>query len=66
MDLRNMSSYGLSEAAHYIRIPQATLPWIRGRPYPTTSGVKQFRSVILIPDAKSSSLFFTALVKRMS
>jgi len=64
MDVRNLPSYGLSEAAHYIRTPEATLrSWIRGRRYPTSSGVRHFRSVINVPNPRRSVLSFTNLVE---
>ena len=64
MELRSLPSYGLAEAAHYVRIPEATLrSWTRGRRYPTASGIRQFRSVIQIPNQEKSVLSFTNLVE---
>ena len=59
-----MPSYGLAEAAHYLRIPIATLrSWVRGRHYPTESGQRFFKPVIELPDAKLPSLSFVNLVE---
>ena len=34
-----MPAYGIAEAAHYLRIPTATLrSWVHGRYYPTVAG----------------------------
>jgi len=38
-DPRELPSYGITEAAHYLRLPTATLrSWLRGRYYPTETG----------------------------
>ena len=59
-----MPSYGLAEAAHYLRIPLATLrSWVRGRHYPTERGKQFFKPVIELPDAKLASLSFINLVE---
>lgn len=64
MDLRDLPSYGLAEAAHYVRIPEATLrSWTRGRRYPTASGPRNFQSVIQLPVPNKSALSFTNLVE---
>jgi uncharacterized protein (DUF433 family) len=63
-DPRELPAYGFSEAAHYLRIPLATLrSWVRGRHYPTESGKKFFQPVIELPDPNLPSLSFVNLVE---
>ncbi len=63
-DPRELPAYGLSEAAHYLRIPLATLrSWVRGRYYPTEAGRKYFQPVITLPDPKLGTLSFVNLVE---
>ena len=59
-----MPAYGISEAAHYLRIPLATLrSWVRGRFYPTEAGQKHFKPIISLPDPKLAALSFVNLVE---
>ena len=63
-DLREMPAYSFAEAAHYLRIPLATLrSWVRGRYYPTDTGRKFFKPVIELPDPNLPSLSFVNLVE---
>jgi len=63
-DLREFPSYIVSEAAHYLLMPQATLrSWAVGRYYPTGTGKKFFHPVILLPDKKRALLSFINLVE---
>lgn len=63
-DPRELPAYSLIEAAHYIRVPSATLrSWVRGRHYPTDTGQKFFRPLITLPDADSPALSFVNLVE---
>lgn len=63
-DPRGMPAYSLAEAAHYLRIPLATLrSWVRGRHYPTESGKRFFKPVIDLPDPNLPSLSFVNLVE---
>ena len=63
-DLRELATYALPEASHYLRIPVATLrSWVIGRWYPTEVGQKFFRPVITLPDKKRSQLSFVNLVE---
>lgn len=63
-DPRELPAYGISEAAHYLRIPLATLrSWVRGRYYPTDAGKKYFQPVITVPDSKLAALSFVNLVE---
>jgi uncharacterized protein (DUF433 family) len=63
-DPRELPAYSFAEAAHYLRIPPATLrSWVRGRHYPTEIGKKFFKPVIELPDPKLPSLSFLNLVE---
>jgi uncharacterized protein (DUF433 family) len=63
-DPRGLPAYSLAEAAHYLRIPFATLrSWVRGRHYPTAAGMKFFKPVIELPEPKLPSLSFVNLVE---
>lgn len=63
-DPREMPAYGLAEAAHYLRIPIATLrSWTCGRYYPTERGSRFFKPVIELPDPNLRSLSFVNLVE---
>jgi uncharacterized protein (DUF433 family) len=59
-----MPAYGVAEAAHYLRIPLATLrSWVRGRYYPTESGRRFFKPLIELPQPALLSLSFVNLVE---
>ena len=62
---RQVPAYGISEAAHYLQLPTATLrSWVRGRRYPLAGGSTGFfRPVIVLPDPKQSLLSFINLVE---
>lgn len=61
---REMAAYSIGEAAHYLRIPVATLrSWVRGRHYPTEHGRRFFKPVIDLPDPNLASLSFVNLVE---
>ncbi|MBI3611381.1 MAG: DUF433 domain-containing protein [Nitrospirae bacterium] len=63
-DLLETPSYGITEAAHYLRIPIATLrSWIIGRYYPTESGKQFFKPLISAADKEPSLLSFMNLVE---
>jgi len=63
-EARELPAYGVVEAAHYLRIPMATLrSWVRGRYYPTESGKKFFKPLLELPDPKLPSLSFINLVE---
>jgi uncharacterized protein (DUF433 family)/transposase-like protein len=65
VSLRQSPAYGISEAAHYLQIPTATLrSWVRGRHYPLSGGSTGFfHPVIVLPDPKQSLLSFINLVE---
>ena len=56
--------YGIPEAAHYLRMPPATLrSWVLGRDYPTESGKKWFKPLIEIADGTHRLLSFVNLAE---
>lgn len=63
-DPRYMPSYSVAEASHYILIPRATVrSWVVGRPYPTKSGRRFFKPVVLVADSQPRLLSFVSLVE---
>lgn len=59
-----MPTYSIPEAAHFLRIPRATLrSWVVGRHYPTGKGRKKFEPVIDIADKKHLLLSFVNLAE---
>ncbi len=64
-DSRAQPSYGISEAARYLRVPPSTLSaWVRGQDYVTGRGdAKQFKPVIEIPQPREPLLSFVNLVE---
>lgn len=64
-DPREMPIYSISQAAHYLTIPTATIrSWVRGRSYPTrTGGKRRFPRVILLPNDDANLLSFFNLVE---
>ncbi|HJT81452.1 MAG TPA: hypothetical protein VJ719_09670, partial [Chthoniobacterales bacterium] len=63
-DPRELPAYGITEAAHYLRIPLATLrSWVHGRFYPTETGKKHFAPIIALPTSKFPALSFVNLVE---
>lgn len=63
-DAREVPSYGVMEAAHYLRIPRTTLrDWVSGRYYRSNVGVRFSKSIIQVPDPSSKLLSFMNLVE---
>ena len=63
-DPREIPTYSLVEASHFLQIPKATLAsWIRGRYYPTEAGKKHSEPIIVRPDQDLPLLSFTNLVE---
>ena len=59
-----LPAYGVSEAAHYLQVPPATLrTWVRGRGYPTARGQKFSEPLIDLADATRCLLSFVNLVE---
>lgn len=63
-DPRELPSYTLVEAAHYLLIPVATIrSWVFGRYYPTRAGRRRFHPIIVLPDKHRPLLSFMNLVE---
>jgi uncharacterized protein (DUF433 family) len=63
-DPRELPAYSLTEAARYLRMPEATLrSWVVGRSYPTTAGQRFFRPVIRLPKIGLPVLSFVNMVE---
>jgi uncharacterized protein (DUF433 family) len=63
-DPRELPAYSLTEAARYLRMPEATLrSWVVGRSYPTTAGQRFFRPVIRLPKIALPVLSFVNMVE---
>jgi len=63
-DPRESPVYGIPEAAHYLRIPPATLrSWVISRYYLTRDGKKFFRPIIDLADKDGYLLSFMNLVE---
>lgn len=63
-DPRDLPAYAVSEAAHYLYVPVATLrSWVMGRMYPISVGQRFFEPLITVPDETSRMLSFTNLVE---
>ncbi len=63
-DPRELPAYSLTEAARYLRMPEATLrSWVVGRPYPTTAGQRFFKPVIQLPEDGRPVLSFVNMVE---
>lgn len=63
-DPRETPTYGIPEAAHYLRIPQATLrSWVIGRDYQTEAGKRRFKPLIQLADQRRRLLSFENLAE---
>lgn len=63
-DPRELPAYGITEVAHYLRIPRATLrSWVVGRYYPTEPGPKFFAPIIALPEKELRLLSFMNMVE---
>lgn len=68
VDVKNsageLPAYTVREAAHYLTIPFATVrSWTAGRSYPTQSGKRIFRLLLILPRMSPPILSFTNLVE---
>jgi uncharacterized protein (DUF433 family) len=64
IDPRDISTYAISEAARYLRIPAGTIrSWVAGRNYTTSQGNQFFQPLIAIPNRKPRLLSFTNLIE---
>ena len=63
-DAREVASYGVMEAAHYLRIPRTTIrDWVSGRHYRSITGVRFSKPIIQVPDPDMKLLSFMNLVE---
>ena len=63
-DPRDLPAYTVSEAAHYLYVPVATLrSWVVGRMYPVSVGERYFEPLVTVPEGKPRLLSFTNLVE---
>ena len=63
-DPRDLPAYSVVEAAHYLRLPTATLRgWAIGRPYPRSDGLQYSEPVLSLPDLNRPVLSFINLVE---
>jgi uncharacterized protein (DUF433 family) len=64
IDLREIPSYGFTEAAHYLLIPPSTIRcWLTGRYYPSKVGRQFSKPVIQLPNPDKRLLSFMNLVE---
>lgn len=64
LDLRNVPSYSIPDAARYLLIPVGTLrSWLQGRHYPAGEGKRFFKPLIDLPVSDLRQLSFTNLVE---
>lgn len=63
-DSRNIAAYTVAEAAHYLRLPPATLrSWVFGRRYATTEGSSHFEPLIRPTSQTPPRLSFWNLIE---
>lgn len=63
-DLREQPAYTITEAAHYLGVPKATLrSWVLGRHYPIETGKRFFKPIIELPEKEQCILSFVNLVE---
>src|SRR5205809_113729 len=63
-DPRELPAYGISEAAHYLSIPDNTIrSWVCGRSFPAKDGVHRSQRVIEPADPRTLLLSFVNLLE---
>ncbi len=61
---REIATYTISEAAHYLLIPVATLrSWTVGHYYPVQDGRRLFKPIIVVPQKDPVMLSFVNLIE---
>ena len=61
---RLLPAYSVSEAAHYLRMPNETLrSWVVGRSYPASGQQRRSKPLIHLDDRKTQYLSFVNLVE---
>lgn len=62
--LEQIPNYSIPQAAHYLRIPEATIrTWVKGRQYPTQNGTRTFQPLIDPPQVRPQHLSFINLLE---
>ncbi len=62
--MKDMPAYGITEAARYIKVANATLrSWVVGRDYPKGQGMAYFKPLIQLPDNDQRLLSFNNLIE---
>jgi uncharacterized protein (DUF433 family) len=63
-DIRNIPTYGFTEAAHYLRIPLSSIRfWVRGQQYATAQGQRRAASIVKLPSPNRPLLSFLNLAE---
>jgi uncharacterized protein (DUF433 family) len=64
LDVREVPSYGITETAHYLRIPRTTIrDWVTGRYYRGIGGQRFSKPIIPLADPEAKLLSFMNLVE---
>ncbi len=64
LDVREVPSYGITEAAHYLRTPRTTIrDWVTGRHYHGMAGQRFSKPIIVLADPQAKLLSFMNLVE---
>lgn len=64
VNVRELPSYGITETAHYLRIPRTTIrDWVSGRYYRGKGGERFSKPIIHVPDSRQRLLSFMNLVE---
>ena len=67
LDVREVPSYGITEAAHYLRTPRTTIrDWVTGRHYHGMAGQRFSKPIIVLADPQAKLLSFMNLVRDVS
>ena len=63
-DVREAPTYGITEAAHYLRVPTSTIRWwVTGRSYHVETGHQLSKPIIEPPSPESNLLSFINLIE---
>ncbi|HJU06206.1 MAG TPA: DUF433 domain-containing protein [Nitrospiraceae bacterium] len=64
VDIRELPSYGFTEAGHYLRVPPTTIRcWVAGRYYPSQTGPQFSKPIVQLPDPRKRLLSFMNLIE---
>jgi uncharacterized protein (DUF433 family) len=63
-DIREIPTYGLTEASHYLRVPLGSLRfWVYGQRYSTAGGEQRSQPIVRRPDPRKPLLSFLNLAE---